>query len=358
VFAILLASAAFAVDVDVMEVAAVDGAHVQAPLWSNDGVKLAWEANYHERSSIELYVGNPVTRTFRRERGSVRATHGITAGFATSESATKVVHELTWGPVDSGMYVFAASNDDRDYDLFMSRGGSVAPAPGADGGPRWSPDGRWIVFTSARTGEGDLYLLDAHAIDSEPKRLTDNEKGSELYASWSPDGQQLLYVAHSATGDNVWLLPAVDGEARQLTSWPGSQVRPSFSPDSTQIAFYANHEEAERFDLYVMRLGATQDEAVLAAEGVVADSRGPAWVPDSKRLIVTVNDDQDYDPIMLVDATGETKPTPLALGTVGHGDIDLVNREDGLWIAFVAQGLEGGDPVRTFKRLFVAKLEL
>ena len=108
--------------------------------------------------------------------------------------------------------MFSASNDRSDYDLFISAGSTLASGPGADGGATWSPDGNSIVFTSARTGEGDLYHIDTRYIEAPPKRLTSMTDSSELYVDYSHDGANLVYVAHTDKGDNLWVMLGIPSQ--------------------------------------------------------------------------------------------------------------------------------------------------
>ncbi len=337
------------------EVASRDGANLQRPRWSMDGTKLAYEANYHEKKVIETWVGDPTSRGFTQVTAGARAPTAATSGFATSNKGGAVIYELCWAPPAIGRYLFSASNDVGEFDLYISGGGPVAAAPGADGGAVWSPDGRWVAFTSARTGEGDLYLLDTNAIEQAPRRISSAAGSSELYPAWSADSTRLVYVGHSRTGDNLWLKPALDANPTQITSWPGNQIRPRFAPTGTQIAFYANHEDLERFDLYVMDAapGATPR---LLVKGVVPDISGPSWTPDGTRILYVKDDDERYDPIAAVTVASGASAN-LAIDTVGHGDLDVAKRPDGkVWVSYVAQGRKGGGE-RDFDRLYIVPLD-
>ncbi len=335
------------------EVAKVPHAHVQRPVWSPQGTMLSFEANFHDDKRIELHVGRPEPEGFTKVELGARAGGALLEGFATTSTAGRVMHELAWAPHAAGVYAFVASNDHRDYDLYISEGVPLAPAPGADGGPVWSPDGRYLAFTSARTGQGDLYLLDIQQIDQPPRQLTSDPTHSELFATWSADSQSIVYVGHAEQGDHLWLLPSLEGTAVELTSWSGLQIRPRFAPSGRMVAFYANQEDPERFDLYVME-ASVGAKAVKLAEGVVVDSKGPSWAPDGQRIVYVADDDTAYDPIRVVSAAGGT-PRTLDLGTVGHGDLDLATRGGSTWLAYVAQGREG-DLTRDFKRLYVTPL--
>ncbi len=350
---------------EVSEVAAVDGANLQRPSWSPDGARLSYEANHHARRTIELYIGVPESRTFRRLKGARRSTNAITAGFVSASPATQVVQELSWGPGQGDGYVFSASPDAKDFDLYLDGGGAIAPFPGADGGPRWSPDGSKLVFTSARTGGGDLYLLEADAMEADPRRLTTTVGSSELFPDWSSDGTRLVYVAHSDTGDHVWLLDDLNAPPRQLTSEPGSQVRPRFSPDGSQVAYYATaptdaeptepDEVSERWSLMVRSLDSDTPTRLL--EDVKPDLAGPAWAPTGNHLLAVRRAPEALDPISWIPVTPEPDPEPvdLDLGTVNHGDLAVVPSGDRLRLAFVSQG-RTSDAIRAFKRLFIADI--
>ncbi|MCB9778159.1 MAG: PD40 domain-containing protein [Alphaproteobacteria bacterium] len=326
----------------------------QSPRWSRDGARLAYEVNDHDRKVVDLFVYTPGAGAPRQVLPVERGGASLTAGFAGPQKT--VAHEASWSPPLLDRLVYsAATGAAGDFDLYMDRAGALSPAPGADGGPAWSPDGRWIAFSSARTGQGDLYVIDAHRVTEPPRRLTSAPTSAELFPAWSPDGGHLVYVAHTDQGDNLFLVDDVQaGTSVQLTRWSDTQTRPSWSPDGRQVAFYSNHTDDQRWDLYVVeaRAGATPRKLL---DGVVMDRRGPSWHPDGKRLVVVSDDDDAYDPIVQVQAA-DGRTSALDTGTVGNGDLDLARGTDGqIWLAIAAQG-RADDEVRDYKRIFVMPL--
>lgn len=321
----------------------------QSPSWSPDGASLAYELNYHDKKVIETWVVHG-TKPAVRVTPSSRGASAVTAGFQTAADRS-VVHELTWGP--DGYFLYSASGPDQNYDLYLGSGSAIAPGPAADGGPAWSPDGRWIAFTSARTGQGDVYLLDAAKLDQEPVRISRDGDASELYLAWSADSSQLAWVGHTRTGDTIHLVEDLTQPVpKKLAALGNTQTRPSFSPDGESLAFYTNHQDKDRFDLFVLSIGSGKSRPV--ARGVVMNHDGPEWLPDGSGILYVKDDDDAFDPVFIATlATGEN--VRVATGTVGNGDHDLAQVDGGLKLAISAQGLEA-DPVRDFKRVYVYDL--
>jgi len=62
----------------------------------------------------------------------------------------------------------------------------------ADSNPAWSPDGNRIVYASALTGSGDIYVMDASGQDI--RQLT-SSSAADYQPAWSPDGNRIAFVS-------------------------------------------------------------------------------------------------------------------------------------------------------------------
>lgn len=336
------------------------GGNCEAPTLGPDAASLAYSLNFHERRSVQTW-------TVDLAGGSPRAVtvgaSGPGAPAAFGSRAPTVVHGLTWAPPTAltfqGQYIVSASDGTGQFELYSSQAQApLAAAPGHDGDAAWNPaDESLVVWSSARTGEGDLYLLDFRAPDA-PTRVTSLPGSAEVDAAWSPDGQSLAYVAHSEAGDNVWVLDSVpSGTPRKLTAETATQVRPQWAPAGpARIAFYQyTRGQAETLDRVDLMVATPQGGVRRLVEGVVADTRGPAWTPDGTALIVVRDDSSHFDPIVRIDARSGAE-TPLATGTVGNSDLSVgATREGRVRLAVCAQG-RTHDEQRDFRRAFVLEL--
>jgi dipeptidyl aminopeptidase/acylaminoacyl peptidase len=143
-------------------------------------------------------------------------------------------------------------NDLRDhlyvFDVESRKGVQITSGQYDDIQPVWSPDGRWIAFTSNRTADpdannnSDIFLVapEAGAI---PKALTTWE-GSDFSPAFTPDGKSIVYVAGGDPKD-VWydtssiaVVPVAGGPARLLTrELDRNASDPQLSPDGRSVLF-------------------------------------------------------------------------------------------------------------------------
>ncbi len=99
--------------------------------------------------------------------------------------------------------------------------------------PRSSPDSDRVSFFI--TGEGKPYINVMDAEGTNRKRLTSSDDTSRQ-ASWDPDGDRLVYSKLTETFD-LWIMSTNGTDAVQLTSLPGDEAKPVFSPDGKLIVF-------------------------------------------------------------------------------------------------------------------------
>ncbi len=101
------------------------------------------------------------------------------------------------------------------------------------GTPRWSPDGRQILFDSRAGGEANLYLIGSNS--GAPRKLETGTRSNSLGA-WSNDGRSIYYEKDSDSGaSSIWKIPASGGTANLVAKAPSTY--PIASPDGKYVYF-------------------------------------------------------------------------------------------------------------------------
>jgi TolB protein len=173
---------------------------------------------------------------------------------------------------------------------------ALLPNSGSNYNASFSADGRWIVFTSDRSGSADLYRV--HADGSALEQLT-NDAAFEDQGALSPDGSRLAYVSTRDGGfPNLWLKDLKTGRTRSLAKAPAGSFRPSWSPDGRWIAFSSDRdtalvrvrrppsgaqawEQMQFTALYVIRDDGGGLRRLTPLDHIAG---GPHWSPDGRRI--------------------------------------------------------------------------
>lgn len=278
--------------------------------WSHDGKKIIFQSTRDGYPCDQLYTMNADgSEQVRISSGQGRITCGwFLPGdrrvvFASTQGAgpeCPVAPPFTPGkyqwPVFPGYELYLANADGSDAKAFLA-------APGYDAEATVAPNGRWIVFTSERSGDVDLWRADLDG--KHPQRLTEGV-GYDGGAVFSPDSRLIVWRTNYPKGEgatakykellkqhlvepmemDIWVMNSDGGGKRQLTKLPGAAFAPIFTPDGKGVVFASNHHDQEgkgrSFDLFRINLdgaGLTR----LTWTGLF--NSFPHFSPDGKKLL-------------------------------------------------------------------------
>jgi dipeptidyl aminopeptidase/acylaminoacyl peptidase len=246
-----------------------------------------------------------------------------------------------WSPDGKTLaFLSARSGESQVYLLAMDGGEARALTSLSTGADivKWSPDGKTIAFTSAvypdckddecnraRDAEKEKSKVKAHVAEhllyrhwthwnegkrghlfvvpadgsAAPRDLTaevnydvpPDERGGPADIAFSPDSKELCFVAVTdkveaiSTNGDLFVVPAAGGEAKRITSNPGFDGGPAYSPDGQWIAYRSQARAGYEADHWRLMLFDRKSGAhTQIAAGFDRNPEELKWSPDSKTI--------------------------------------------------------------------------
>jgi dipeptidyl aminopeptidase/acylaminoacyl peptidase len=248
-----------------------------------------------------------------------------------------------------GKYIsfVAKRGEDKQSQVYLldRRGGEGMKATDLKGSlsdHRWSPDGKKVLLVvkdqdfsdTAKTKIRTPYVIDRYRFkqdyagyldrrathlylfDIASKKLDTLTTGrfDETQPAFSPDGSQIAFVSNrtedpdrNANAD-IYVMDAKPGAAmRRLTSWPGTDSFPEWSPDGSRIA-YLQSSSSENFTMYgenylavISKDGGTPSLLSKPVDRPVGNQR---WTADGRTIFAIMRDDRQTPVVSFDAATG------------------------------------------------------
>jgi len=260
--------------------------------------------------------------------------------------------QLTSGPSavafspDGRTLVYSMQGSLWRQDIESADAEELIAGPGYAFQPDWSPDGRLIAFVRYRDDALELAELDVAS--REVRQLTHN-KAVNVEPHWSPDGRRIAWVSTFGTGH--FHIFVGDLSADGLTGhavWPerrssvarfyyspfDHEISPTWSPDGEELIYVGNPENIYGTgDIWRRALSATAAPRAIRREETTWKAR-PAWSPDGKRVLYSSYAGRQWHQLWITTAAGGGDPIPLSFG-----EFDATGARwspDGSRIAFIS----------------------
>ena len=171
--------------------------------------------------------------------------------------------------------------------------------------PTWSPDGEELIFVSNRGhiyGTGGFWRMKAEP-GAEAREIHYEETAWKARPDFSPDGKRIVYASYlGGQWHQLWVMPSEGGDAFPISYGDFDNTNPRWSPDGTRIAFISNRDG--NTSLWVQEVPGGAQRPVIAKEKRYLKPMGhlsitildPSGSPTPARVSVTVEDGRAYAP--------------------------------------------------------------
>jgi Tol biopolymer transport system component len=160
--------------------------------------------------------------------------------------------------------------------------------------PSFSPKGDELVFVGISGGRSDLYTVDL--ADKKLRRLT-QDRFSELHPQWSPDGKAIVFATDRGAGTDESKLLFSDNdlavydfatkEITLLTELSGDAINPQWSPDGNEIAFVSDHQGIP--NIYRLNLATKEITSITTLKtgvaGITETTPAMSWSADGRVMV-------------------------------------------------------------------------
>jgi TolB protein len=150
----------------------------------------------------------------------------------------------------------------------------------AEDHPAWSPDGNWISFDADYDGDGYYEIYQIQPDGSNLTRLTSGAYNDQ-FADWAPDGKQIAFTSDRNGNWDIFVMDADGSNQRAITSSPDWELFPAWSPDGSRIAYNGLVPRSRNTDIFLVNADGSDPLQLTDSPGF---DENPAWSPDGSHI--------------------------------------------------------------------------
>jgi tricorn protease len=214
-----------------------------------------------------------------------------------------------------------------------------------DTAPVFSPDGRFIAFSSNRHGSYDVFVVPTQG--GKPRRLT-YDSAADLVTGWSPDGKNVLFQSSRTTsypgGFELYTVPVEGGRQQRVSVGEGRDG--VFSPKGDQIAlvrgpgtwYRKGYRGSANDDVWISNADGTHNRRLTTFTG---QDGSPMWSADGKSVYYVSEYFGTPANIVKQDAAGKSPPVQVTFhkdDAVRRARISGAGTDGGQWIVYECGG--------------------
>ena len=198
------------------------GEYGQVPSVSRHGNRLVYQRSVADRNIWRIPGPNSNNRKSAREKWIASTEDDEEPQFSPDGKL------IAFSSARSGNYeIWTCANNGRELTQLTSLGGPPA------GSPRWSPDSSRIAFDAPKSGNSQIFVISSEG--GAPHALTQGAVNN-IIPSWSADGRWIYFGSNRSGEWQIWKAPAQGGDAVQVTKAGGYEA---FESPDGKLVFYS-----------------------------------------------------------------------------------------------------------------------
>lgn len=251
-------------------------------------------------------------------------------GWSATARAQEPIQFARWPDIspDGRLVAFSYLGDIWVVDAIGGIARPVTTHEAHDTRPHFSPDGKWLAFSSNRHGAYSVFVVPVQG--GKPKRLTFDSASAHV-CGWTPDGKHVLFMTSRPTAfpflTELYTVPMTGGREVRLSAFEGRDG--CFSPDGKQLVYVRgpgtwyrkNYRGSANDQLWLCDADGSNNRQLTYFNG---QNGAPQFAPDGK-WVYYVTEHFGASNLCRLPARADGKPvTPEQL--TFHGDADSVRR--------------------------------
>ena len=210
-----------------------------------------------------------------------------------------------WSPTgESVVFTVLGNNGTQVEELDVRRGGTRRISQiraGLNITPIYQPDGSGILYAQG-TGNGtDLIFA---GFEGEPRRITAGRGTDNTSPSYSPDGRQIAFISGKSGNPQVYIMDADGSNVQLLTPYPvgtrSYRASPDWSPDGRAVAY---EQQNGNFQIWMIDVR-DRNPKQLTSDG---ENEDPSWAPDGRHIVFSSTRSGDKQLWILDTESGRTR---------------------------------------------------
>lgn len=205
---------------------------------------------------------------------------------------TRIVYVSETGPKNARVKRLAIMDQDGHNPRMLTNGNDLVLTP------RFSPNSQEITYLAYRNARPRVYVLD---IETGQQEVVGEFPGMTFAPRFSPDGQKIIMSLQRGGNSDIYTMDLRSRQVTRLTNTAAIDTAPSYSPDGRQVTFESDRGGSQQ--VYVMDANGSNQRRISFGQGSYAT---PVWSPRGDLIAFTkISGGRFVIGVMRPDGTGE-----------------------------------------------------